>query len=69
MYVCLCNGLTDRHVRDACAAGACRPSDVYRACGTAAQCGSCVRTVRGLLDDFARSFTPANDVVLADAAD
>lgn len=54
MYVCLCNALTDRHVRDAAHAGASRPSEVYAACGCAAQCGTCSRTVRRVLDDAIR---------------
>jgi bacterioferritin-associated ferredoxin len=51
MYVCLCNGLTDRHVHAAASAGASRPSEVYGACGCAAQCGACARLVRRILDD------------------
>ena len=59
VYVCLCNGLTDSHVRAAALAGACRPSEVYAACGCTAQCGTCSRTVRRVLDDVA-----ANDRVV-----
>ena len=51
VYVCLCNGLTDRHVRDAAHAGASRPSEVYQHCGCAAQCGTCSRNVRRMIDD------------------
>jgi bacterioferritin-associated ferredoxin len=57
VYVCLCNALTDRHVRDAAHAGASRPSEVYAACGCAAQCGTCSRTVRQVLDDAVMSLT------------
>ncbi|MFT8242500.1 bacterioferritin-associated ferredoxin [Roseomonas sp. BN140053] len=49
MYVCLCNGLTDTRIRDAVAAGACRPCEVYARCGTRAQCGTCVRTIVSML--------------------
>lgn len=51
MYVCLCNALTDRQVRDAVVAGATRPSEVYGACGCAVQCGSCARTMRRIMDE------------------
>jgi bacterioferritin-associated ferredoxin len=51
VYVCLCNALTDRHVRDAAHAGASRPSEVDAACGCSAQCGTCSRTVRRMLDE------------------
>ncbi len=48
MYVCLCNALTDRQVKQAAATtGATKPSQVYAACGCRAQCGQCVK---GLLD-------------------
>jgi bacterioferritin-associated ferredoxin len=53
VYVCLCNALTDRHVRDAVHAGASRPSEVYQACGCVVQCGTCSRTVRRIVDDVA----------------
>ena len=33
MYICLCNALTDHQVRQAVADGACRPREVYGACG------------------------------------
>jgi bacterioferritin-associated ferredoxin len=49
MYVCLCNGLTDRQVRAAIAGGACRLRDIYAGCGCKAQCGTCARTMMGLL--------------------
>ncbi len=50
MYVCLCNALTDRQVKQAAeAAGATRPSDVYAACGCRAQCGQCVKALLHLL--------------------
>jgi bacterioferritin-associated ferredoxin len=53
VYVCLCNALTDRHVRNAAHAGARRPSEVYEACGCMVQCGTCSRTVRSIVDDVA----------------
>jgi bacterioferritin-associated ferredoxin len=40
MYVCLCNALTDRQVKQAATtAGTIKPSSVYAACGCRAQCG------------------------------
>lgn len=50
MYVCICNALTDRQVKQAAiAAGTTRPSSVYAACGCRAQCGQCVKTLVALL--------------------
>jgi len=50
VYVCLCNALTDADVRQAAADnGATRPAEVFAACRCRAQCGTCVRTLCGLL--------------------
>ena len=50
MYVCLCNALTDRQVKQAAVdAGTTKPSSVYAACGCRAQCGQCVRALVALL--------------------
>jgi bacterioferritin-associated ferredoxin len=48
MYVCLCNALTDRQVKQAAAtAGTTKPSSVYAACGCRAQCGGARGPVSG----------------------
>ena len=50
VYICLCNALTDRQVKQAAtAAGSTRPSSVYAACGCRAQCGQCVKALLDLL--------------------
>ena len=49
MYVCLCNGLTDRDLRSHAIAGGCSVSMVYQACGCRPQCGKCVPFVRQML--------------------
>jgi bacterioferritin-associated ferredoxin len=49
MYVCLCNGLTDRELRLHTAVGMCSVSMVYEACGCRPQCGKCVPFVRQML--------------------
>jgi bacterioferritin-associated ferredoxin len=49
VYVCLCNALTDRQIKQAAAAGLTKPSSVYAACGCRAQCGQCARVVLDLL--------------------
>jgi len=54
VYVCLCNALTDRQVKQAIVeSGAATTSAVYAACGCRAQCGQCARAllavVRGAL--------------------
>jgi bacterioferritin-associated ferredoxin len=58
MYICLCNALTDKQVRQAVADGACRPRDVYGACGCRAQCSTCVRAILATIKDAAAALAP-----------
>jgi len=41
MYVCLCNGITERAVREAAADGVATLADLTRRTGCAGVCGSC----------------------------
>ena len=58
MYICLCNALTDKQVHQAVANGACRPRDVYGACGCRAQCSSCARAMLAAIRDAAAALAP-----------
>jgi bacterioferritin-associated ferredoxin len=50
VYICLCNALTDRKLKQAMTdSGSATPAEVYAACGCRAQCGNCVRAVLNLL--------------------
>jgi bacterioferritin-associated ferredoxin len=52
VYICLCNALTDRDLRQHTAGGgASSVSMVYHACGCRPQCGKCVPLVRQMLRD------------------
>ena len=51
MYVCNCNGIRERQVRAAIAAGATRPAQIFKACDSAAQCARCVCDMRKMLQD------------------
>jgi bacterioferritin-associated ferredoxin len=46
MYVCICRAIREREVDAAVRAGARRPSDIFRACGTRPQCGTCACDMR-----------------------
>jgi bacterioferritin-associated ferredoxin len=46
MYLCICRALRERDIDAAVRAGARRPADVFRACGTSPQCGSCACDLR-----------------------
>jgi bacterioferritin-associated ferredoxin len=50
MYVCLCNGYTDRQIR-ACAAGCDTVADIYRSLGSPPRCGKCVPMVADMCRD------------------
>jgi bacterioferritin-associated ferredoxin len=53
MYVCLCNGITDRDFRAQAADENCTVSMVYRSLGTKPRCGKCVPYVKQLLRQMA----------------
>ena len=51
MYVCLCNGVTDRQIRDAAAAGCRTMSELTMRTGCGATCGSCIEMATALLEE------------------
>jgi bacterioferritin-associated ferredoxin len=54
VYICMCNALTDKHIKQAVAScGPQRLADVYAACGSRAQCGQCAQAMLRLVRDHA----------------
>ena len=53
MYVCLCNAVTDRQIRQAFADGRDSFPELQDALGVATCCGSCEDCARDLLDAIA----------------
>ncbi|WP_330330003.1 (2Fe-2S)-binding protein [Streptomyces sp. NBC_00536] len=49
MYVCSCFGITDKQVKAHADAGACTPRQIASATKAGTDCGSCVRTIQGIL--------------------
>jgi bacterioferritin-associated ferredoxin len=49
MFVCVCNGITDRQVEEAIEAGATSLEDLSAALGVAAGCGACAVFTRQLV--------------------
>ncbi|MFC3606462.1 bacterioferritin-associated ferredoxin [Stutzerimonas tarimensis] len=49
MYVCLCRGVTDGHIREAISAGCCSYRDVRNVLGVATQCGKCACQAKGVV--------------------
>lgn len=54
MYVCICNGVTDRAVREAAERGAKTLADLAMMTGCATNCGSCAGLAQQLLDEAGR---------------
>jgi bacterioferritin-associated ferredoxin len=57
MYICICNALTDRRLKEAIAAnpGQCA-EEVHEACGCRAKCGKCVTVIKEMLQNHGASF-------------
>jgi bacterioferritin-associated ferredoxin len=55
LYVCNCNGIREREVRQAIAAGATRPAEIFRARQCQAQCAKCVCEMRQMIDESRES--------------
>jgi bacterioferritin-associated ferredoxin len=51
VYVCNCNGIRERQVRAAVAAGARRPVEVFKAHGCAPRCAKCVCDMREIISE------------------
>jgi bacterioferritin-associated ferredoxin len=49
MIICSCRVISDREIRAAAAAGARRCGDIFRRCGNAPQCGTCLPMIREML--------------------
>jgi bacterioferritin-associated ferredoxin len=49
MYVCICNGITDRDIRRAAAEGAQTLGDLQRELGVGAGCGCCASCAHAVL--------------------
>jgi bacterioferritin-associated ferredoxin len=51
MYICLCNGLTDRQVREAARKSSGTLAQAHRSLGVRVQCGKCLPAMREILRD------------------
>ena len=50
MYVCLCNGVTERDIHQALAAGASTLEEVAYCTGAGTRCGTCVSAVACIVE-------------------
>ena len=51
MYVCICNGVTDKEIKKAVAAGAGSLAEVRERLGVASQCGSCADMAMAIIEE------------------
>ena len=51
MYVCICNSVTDRQIRQAADQGACSLADLQAQLKVATCCGRCADCARAVLDE------------------
>jgi len=49
MYVCICNNITERDVRQAIDQGACSVRDLNRELGVGSECGKCTCVARQII--------------------
>ena len=52
MYVCICNAITDKQIRDAAKAGATDLWALQHKLGVGSQCGSCKETAAEILSEL-----------------
>lgn len=55
MYVCICNGVTDRQIEEAAANGVRNVAELTMRTGCGATCGSCLDMAAGLLESHLRT--------------
>ena len=51
LYVCNCNGIREREARAAIAAGATKPSHIFRSRECTPRCAKCVCDMRRMIDE------------------
>ena len=52
VYVCLCNGVTDRHIRDAVDKGCTSVGELTMRTGCGANCGSCLDMAAEMIEQM-----------------
>jgi bacterioferritin-associated ferredoxin len=55
MFVCICNGVTERQIREAVADGACSLDELGARLGVASGCGTCQEYARQVLHETLQS--------------
>jgi bacterioferritin-associated ferredoxin len=68
MYVCICNGVTDRDIRQAAEAGCRSLAELTMRTGCGATCGTCLDTAASILEASQRAADPRHELPVLQAA-
>jgi bacterioferritin-associated ferredoxin len=68
MYVCICNGVTDRDIRQAAEAGCRTLAELTMRTGCGATCGTCLDTAAVLLEASQRALDSRHELPVLQAA-
>jgi bacterioferritin-associated ferredoxin len=68
MYICVCNGITERDIGGAVAQGCCTLRELRDQLGVGVGCGRCARCARDVLKDTLDTHMPANPAIVQHAA-
>ena len=68
MYVCICNGVTDRDIRQAAEAGCRSLAELTMRTGCGATCGTCLDTAASILEASQRALAPGRELPILQAA-
>ena len=60
MYICLCNAITERQVRECARSGACSVDDLASQLGVGSGCGRCIECAVDVLREMATGQEPAS---------
>jgi len=51
MYICLCKAVVEEQIKELIAQGISQVRDVQRACAAGSDCGSCLATIRSMIEE------------------
>lgn len=51
MYICICNAVTEREIRECAALGSCSLRDLEQCLGVGTTCGRCRESAQAVLDN------------------
>ena len=68
MYVCICNGVTDRDIRQAADAGCRTMPELTMRTGAGSTCGSCIEMATAILEETLAARTQALPLPVLSAA-